>query len=183
MFGWLIKKQIKAFEQAYNYDMTYVRALLDTDPKAFGNFAKARGMARYRKDVPLEVWSAAKMVGAMVEDCGPCTQLVTTMAEREGVPQEVLRAILERDLEAMPEPVALGFRFAEATLAHAPEAGELREQVVARWGKRGLVSLAFALTAARLYPTLKYALGAGQACTRVSVGGKPLIVTRPHQVA
>ena len=43
------------------------------------------------------------------------------------------------------------------------------------FGKRGLVSLAFAMTASRLYPTLKYALGHGRACTRVTVGGE----TRP----
>jgi hypothetical protein len=35
------------------------------------------------------------------------------------------------------------------------------------------VSLAFGLTAARLYPTLKYALGHGRACTRVTVAGTP----------
>jgi hypothetical protein len=40
------------------------------------------------------------------------------------------------------------------------------------------VSLAFALTSARFYPTLKYALGYGQTCTRVSVGGAPVPVLR-----
>ena len=44
-----------------------------------------------------------------------------------------------------------------------------------RWGTRALVSVAFAITAARLYPTVKYALGHGEACTRVAVGGTPLM--------
>ncbi len=57
------------------------------------------------------------------------------MSERAGVPPTVLQAILERDFEAMPEDVALGFRFAEASLAHDPEADELREQVVAPVGQ------------------------------------------------
>ena len=56
--------------------------------------------------------------------------------------------------------------------------GRLREQVVARWGKTGLVSLGFALTSARLFPTLKYALGHGRACTRVTVGGKGVVLPR-----
>ena len=43
-----------------------------------------------------------------------------------------------------------------------------------RRGRRALVSLAFAMTAARLYPTVKYALGHGKACTRVVVGGTPV---------
>jgi hypothetical protein len=42
---------------------------------------------------------------------------------------------------------------------------------VKRWGQRALVSLAFAITAARIDPTVKYALGHGKACMRVVVGG------------
>lgn len=180
MIGWFIKRRINAFERAYNYDMSYARELVEADPGAFTKFAKIMGMAHYRKDVPREVWTAAGLLGTMTGDCGPCTQLGVIMAEREGVPPAVLRAILERDIQAMPEDVALGFRFAEAALAHAPEADELREQVVARWGKRGLVSLAFALTASQMFPTLKYALGHGRACTRVAVGGKTVAVARPQ---
>ena len=47
-----------------------------------------------------------------------------------------------------------------------------------RWGKRALVSLAFAVTGARIFPTLKYAMGHGRACTRVTVGGKSRPVLR-----
>jgi hypothetical protein len=47
--------------------------------------------------------------------------------------------------------------------------------VLTRWHERGLISLAFALTASRFYPTVKYALGHGKTCTRVSIGGQ----TRP----
>jgi hypothetical protein len=53
-------------------------------------------------------------------------------------------------------------RFAETSLRHAPEADDLREEALRRYGKRGLVSLAFAMTAARLYPTLRYAMGHGR---------------------
>jgi hypothetical protein len=53
-------------------------------------------------------------------------------------------------------------------------AGEYREAIVKRWGRRALVSLAFAVTAARIYPTVKYALGHGKACMRVVVVGTPL---------
>ena len=35
--------------------------------------------------------------------------------------------------------------------------------------------MAFAITAARIYPTVKYALGHGKACMRVVVGGTPVM--------
>ena len=36
-----------------------------------------------------------------------------------------------------------------------------------------MISLAFAMVASRVYPTVKYAMGHGKACTRIVVGGAP----------
>ena len=88
----------------------------------------------------------------------------------------VIRAILNDDTHAMPEDVLLAYRFANAVLRHDPDADALREQVVAKWGKKGLISLGFALTMARFFPTLKYALGHGRSCVRVKVGNEEVQV-------
>jgi hypothetical protein len=58
-----------------------------------------------------------------------------------------------------------------------PAADPLRDEIVRRWGKAGLVDIAMALTTARMYPTLKYALGHGKTCSRVTVGGEPMIIS------
>jgi hypothetical protein len=97
------------------------------------------------------------------------------MAERAGVRPAVLRAVLADNPDAMPPDVALVWKFTRATLAHDAAADEYREAIVKRWGRRALVSLAFAITAARIYPTVKYALGHGKACMRVVVGGTPVM--------
>jgi hypothetical protein len=97
------------------------------------------------------------------------------MAERAGVDPAVLRAVLSDDPQSMPPDVALVWSFTRATLAHDPAADEYREAIVQRWGQLGLISLAFAITASRIYPTVKYALGHGKACMRVVVGGTPLV--------
>jgi hypothetical protein len=175
MMKWFLSRWISKFERTWNYDASYLRDVLDADPRALMAFGKVAALSNYRKDVPPAVYCAAGIVGTMTEDCGPCTQLVIDMAQRNGVDPAILRAIVARDFTAMPFDVALAARFAEASLAHAPEADDLREEVVSRFGKRGLVSLSFAMTVSRLYPTLKYALGHGRACTRVTVGGE----TRP----
>jgi hypothetical protein len=98
------------------------------------------------------------------------------MAERAGVSAAVLGALLADKPDAMPPDVALTWRFTRATLAHDAAADEYREEIVKRWGRRALVSLAFAITAARIYPTVKYALGHGKACMRVVVGGAPVML-------
>ena len=59
----------------------------------------------------------------------------------------------------------------------------LRDEVVRRWGQKGLVALSMALTSARMYPTLKYAMGHGKACSKVVVGGEPARFERPLPLA
>jgi len=167
----LIRRRIAAFEREYDYDMSYAHQILDASPRALIRFNRIMDFARYCEGVPLEAWYAAKLAGTLGEDCGPCTQLVAGMAEREGLKPALIRAILRRDAAAMTPEAALGFRFAQAALAHSAQADELRQEIQQRWGEKALVSLAFALTAARIFPTLKYALGHGHSCVRVRVGG------------
>ena len=180
MLKWLFRRRLDAFDREFGYDSSYARELLDIDLGAFLKFAKVMGLTQYRKDVPADARFAAGIVASAAEDCGPCTQLGVTMAEREGIKPEVLRAVLEGDESAMPPDVALAYRFARATIAHDPEADVYREEILAKWGQRGLVSLAFAITASRLFPTVKYALGHGRACARVKVGGAVVDVARPQ---
>jgi hypothetical protein len=74
----------------------------------------------------------------------------------------------------MPAEVALGLRFAEAALARDLTADSLREQIRQKWGDKAVISAAFAITTGQIYPTLKYALGFGHACTLVNVNGEPV---------
>jgi uncharacterized lipoprotein YbaY len=135
-------------------------------------------MGKYRKDIPVAPYYAAKLVGVMAEDCGPCVQLGVTLALREKVDPAVLSAVLRADDAALPDDVRLAVQFARASLAHSPDADELRDAIVGRWGKRALVSIAFALTSARVYPTVKYALGFGKTCQRIEVAGTTVAVAR-----
>jgi alkylhydroperoxidase family enzyme len=176
MLKWLIRSRLAAFERTYAYDASYMREVLAADTRAFLAFAKSQGISSYRRDIPLDVYYAAKIVGAATEDCGPCTQLVVTMALNDGVSPRTIEAILEGAEGATSEEVQIGVRFARAAMAHDPAADELREEIQRRWGRRAVIALGFAIVASRIYPTLKYALGHGKACQRVVVGDK--IVTQ-----
>lgn len=178
MLKWLIRRRLDAFERQYDYDTSYIREMLDVDLKAFRTYMRAASMGYYKRDVPEVVHFCVGILVTATEDCGPCTQLGVSMALERGVPPEVLQAVLSNDLTRMPDDVRLGVLFARAVLAHAPEADALREQIVARWGPRAALSLAFAMNAGRLYPTMKYAMGHGKACLRVQVGDLPVAVVR-----
>src|SRR5689334_7382834 len=183
MFRWVLRKAIDRFEREWHYDASYMREMIDVSPRATWLFARATAIGRFRRDIPIDAWSTAGITAVRHEDCGPCTQLAVTMAEREGVSPAVLRAVLSDNPGAMPPDVALVWKFTRATLAHDAAADEYREAIVKRWGRRALVSLAFAITAARMYPTVKYALGHGKACTRVVVDGTPVMFDRGRVTA
>jgi hypothetical protein len=178
MLKWLLRRRIEAFGRTWGYDVAYVREILGASLDAARRYAAVTRFAHYRENLPAAAGYAASLVALMAEDCGPCAQLVIRMAEAEGLDPAVLCAIIARDPARMGEEAALGFRFAEAALAKDPEADALREEVVRRWGRRALVSLAFAIAGARIFPTVKYALGHGAACTRVEIGDAVLPVLR-----
>jgi hypothetical protein len=175
MIKWALRRWTDKFERDWHYDASYMRDMIDASPRAAWLFARATALGQFRRDVPRDAWFAAGITAVRAEDCGPCTQLGVSMAERAGVSPAVLRAVLADDPDAMPRDVALAWRFTRATLAHDAAADGYREVIVELWGKRALVSLAFAITASRLYPTVKYALGHGKACTRIVVDGSPVM--------
>ena len=174
---------IHPFEQAFSYDAGYMRALLAARPASFAKFLVLPGLA-VRRDAPAEALAAAGIVATLREDCGPCTQIGVDIAVKSGVDRRVLRAILAGDTQAMGEAASLAYRFAQASLDRDIEAADpLRDEIVRRWGDRGLVAIALSLTTARMYPTLKYALGYGKACSRVTVAGEAAPFERPALLA
>lgn len=174
MLRWVLRRTLGAFERQWDYDASYLREIVDTSPRAAWRFLRATTLGNYRRDVPVDAYAAAGITAVRSEDCGPCTQLATAMAERQGVRPQTLRAILTDDVDAMPDDVALAWRFTRAVLAHDAAADDYRAVILERWGPRAVVTLAFAITTARMYPTVKYVMGHGKACTRIVVAGVPV---------
>ena len=164
-------RYLDRFERQWGYDASYMRQVLAVSPWSFLKFMLGT-QAADRAAAPAEAVVAASLAGVLAEDCGPCAQIGVDMASAAGMDPQVLRAILAGDEEAMGETAALGWRFARASLARdMATCDPLRDEIVRRWGERALVAIGLSLTAARMYPTLKYALGHGKACSKVVVAG------------
>ena len=73
---------IAAFERKREHDASYLHEIIDASPRAAWMFSRAAAIGSYRKDVPLAAWTAAAITAVRHEDCGPCTQLGVSMAER-----------------------------------------------------------------------------------------------------
>lgn len=171
MLSWLVRRQIDRFEKRWKYDSRYAREILDE--AGIGALLPLNALAKlgaYHRDVPPEVYFGAKITSAIAADCGPCAQLVVSEAERDGLDAAIVRALVAGRTDLLPEPARLGVALARGTLARDGSADEARAEILARWGRRGLVSVAYAIAAAQAFPTVKYALGHGRACLLVHVG-------------
>jgi hypothetical protein len=183
MLAAILRRTISRFERTWNYDASYMRDLLNLSAWALIKFGMVASLGR-RREAPAAAMAAAGLVGTLAEDCGPCTQISVDIAAKAGVAPQILRAILAGDEAAMGPDAALAWRFARASLARDMEAADpLRDEIVRRWGEKALVAIGLVLTTARMYPTLKYALGHGRACSRVTVGGAPAPFHRPELIA
>ena len=183
MLRFFLSRYITRFERQWGYDASYMRELLELSPWTFIKFGLVSSLGRGPEAPPAAI-AAAGLVGTLTEDCGPCTQISVDMAVAHGLPPAILQAILAGDEAAMGPDAALGYAFAKASLARdLEEADRLRDEVIRRWGRKGLTNLALILMASRTYPTLKYALGHGRACSRVVVAGVAAPVHRPEPLA
>jgi hypothetical protein len=178
MLKFLARLGLGSFSKRYGYDVGYMRYMLDASPAAFFKFAKLTALARHNEAAPRDAFFTAKLVGAIAEDCGPCVQLVVNMSREAGIAPDQIEAVLKRDLAEMNADTALGFQFADAITRRASSADEVREAVRAQWGDAGVVDLALAVQAGRIYPMVKLALGYAKTCARVRIDDAPVDVVK-----
>jgi hypothetical protein len=178
MRSWIARRTLRAFARRYGYDVSYLEMMLNHSPAAFFKFAPLMKASAHREAVPIDASFAAKIVGALAEDCGPCTQLVVDMALEAGMPRDQIEAVLRRDPRAMNDASTLGFRFADAVARRSADDDEFRDAVRAQWGEKGVIDLTLALQMGRMFPMVKAGLGYARECRRVSVDGNNVDVIK-----
>jgi len=178
MRNWIARRMLRATSKRYGYDTSYLDMMLKESPSAFFKFAPVMKAAGHREVVPVDASFAAKLVGALAEDCGPCTQLCVDMALEAGMPRDQIEAVLRRDPRAMNDATVLGYRFADAVVRRSQDDGEYRDAVRAEWGEKGVIDLTLALQMGRMFPMVKAGLGYAMECRRVTVDGHNIDVIK-----
>ena len=176
------RQELQAFGSHYDYDVSYLEQILDTAPEAYEQFMVLAELARQRQAAPPEAFYAAKLLGALEEDCGPCVQLVVDMAREAGIAPDQIAAVARRDPEAMTPDTLLGFWFAESLLGRSPEANTAREAVRTRWGTAGVIDLTLGLQIGRIFPLVKTGLGFGKTCQQIRLGDELVAPARAGAV-
>jgi alkylhydroperoxidase family enzyme len=165
----LILGRVSVAEKALGVPLDYCKFMIRTSLRASFKFAKFLAVDEYRRVLPASPCYVARIVTTRHEDCGTCVQIAVNQAKKAGVPPDVLRAVLDGNLEALPEELREAYRFAEAVLTGSGEEDAWRERIRLRYGDEGLIEMALAIATCRVFPTVKRALGYAVSCSAVPV--------------
>ncbi len=165
----IISRKIDAMERELGASMDYIRYMLRVSLRAFLKFAKAASVAAYRRAAPSDALDVARLVSMMHEDCGTCVQIGVNTAKKNGVATNILRAVLDRRPEDLPDELADVYHFAQEVNEHSGGEEPYRQRIRQRWGEETLVEIALALATCRVFPITKRALGYATSCSKVLV--------------
>ena len=101
MRSFFARRILRNISKRYNYDTSYLEVMLKEAPNAFFELTPLMKAAHHREVIPVDANFAAKITGAMAEDCGPCTQFAVDAALEAGMAKTEIEAVLRRDLKAM----------------------------------------------------------------------------------
>ena len=179
MLKHLVERKLSAFEREWDYSLDYAREILGLGVLVLKKFNDAQAIGDYCEGIHKSAGHAAKILGVMDGDCGPCVQLTVDMALKDGVSPESLQALVAGEFDALPSEMHLVARFTRALVARTDALPELREQMRSAYGTEGLVSVAYAVINASMFPILKYALGHGHTCSKINVGESQVVAVSP----
>jgi alkylhydroperoxidase family enzyme len=162
------RKMIDDFERQYNYDSTYMRELLESSQQGFSKFNNFLPLSSHREKLTIEDYWVAKLAAMQVEDCGDCLQLNVRMATEDGVSTSLVEAILRAD-NTLPDALKDVYDYAQYVASNDTVDPDLLDRITIRYDKAALLEFGLCIATAKVFPTIKRALGYTRSCSLVNI--------------
>lgn len=162
------RQMIDDFENQYNYDCTYMRELLEHSPEGFAKFANFLPLSSHREKLSPDDYWVSKLVAMQAEDCGDCLQLNVRMAVEEGISKTTVEAVLEGG-DTLPSKLKDVYQYAKYLTANSSIDPQLVDRVTKYYDKGALLELGLCVATAKVFPTIKRALGYTRSCSLVKI--------------
>ncbi len=160
--------QIDQFEAHYGYNSDYLRELLKTSPEGYAKFSAAQPLAAHRDLLDPETHWLARLAAMLYEDCGECLQLTVKMALEAGVDRNLVTAALRAPDDLSPEQRDV-YDYVTKIAAGDEVSGELNERIRKRFETGQLLEMGLAISAMKIFPTIKRAAGYAKSCRLVEI--------------
>lgn len=168
MIRWLLNRQLDRAEKELGVPVDEARYIAQHSVKALLTYGSLAKISEYRGPLAPEVYYAAKIAAHREQDCGTCLQISVNQALRDGVPKGLILNLVNGEIAALSRDLREVYRFATEQ-ANRIDNPELRERLRERYGDQGLITLAFAITSAATFPTVKRVLGYAVSCSRAEI--------------
>ncbi len=169
MIGWLIDFRLDALERQLGASLDYLRRLAAVSRFAFFKFAMILQAASHRRVAARDMIHTVRLVASQAEDCGTCVQIAAQVARQEGMPAELVAAVLAENVARAPEDIRLAFQFASSVVHHRSDDGRWRDELRRRFGEAAVMELSLAIARSRVFPTLKRGMGYATGCQIVQM--------------
>jgi len=161
-------KQIREFAAHYGYDGTFMRELLEHLPAGLTKFNNFLPLSALIEKLSPEDYWVAKLATMQVEDCGECLQLNVRMAFEAGVSKALVRAAIQGGNE-LPENLKDVCLYAKSVANHELVDNDLMNRIEARYDKGSLLEFGICIATAKVFPTIKRAVGYTKACSLIEI--------------
>ena len=171
MLSSIIAWRLKAEERRFGPGtMAYVRTLWDTTRPGFWAFASARRFLGFRGRLDRDAYHVARIVTTCGEDCGTCVQIAVRLALADGVSPELLGSLIPGGRGSLPASLRPIAEYAAAVLrADDLRVTALIPEIERTFGPHAIGELAIAIAGARVFPTMKRAMGLAVSCAKVEI--------------
>jgi len=162
------KEMIDDFENHYKYDCTYMRELLEYSPNGFARFSNFLPLSGHQEKLETEDYWVAKLAAVYVEDCGECLQLNVRMALEGGASKPIIEAALKGG-STLPDALKDVYDYARYVASNNIIDPELIDRIENRYDKGSLLEFGICIATAKVFPTIKRALGYTKSCSLIEI--------------
>lgn len=149
---------IRATEKETASSGAHLRLLHRLSGGIFYRLMVAFAALRFRAPNP-EARAIAGLAAILRQDCGPCLEISVRFARKDRVDDHLIRAVLSRQPEALPEPLRNVYALAQAVYDHSADVEELSAAIERDFGAATRADVALTLAFTPAFPFLKRALG------------------------
>lgn len=162
-------EMLEGFQNHFGYDTSYMKEMLKENEEAYAMFEAFLPMASYVNKAPKDVIFIAKITSMKNEDCGSCLQLNVDMAIEAGVSKELIHEIIFNEGKNLSDELKTVYDFTLLVGNKKEVSKDLYEKMNKLYKKEVIVELALAISATKIFPTIKRVLDDLQSCSVIQI--------------
>ena len=162
-------EMLEGFQNHYNYDTTYMKEMLVSNPKAYEIFEAFLPMASFKDKAPTDVIFVAKLATMKNEDCGKCLQLNVDMALETGVDKEIIKEVVFNEGKNLSRDLKEIYDFTLAVANKEDIEANLYDKINKKYSKAILTEIALTIASTKVFPAVKRVLNDFHSCSVIQL--------------